>query len=79
MNERGRREAERLARGLRRHAREKALAATEVLGPMPPFFNRIDGRYRWQIILRAPNPVRALADFPIPAPWLLDIDPVSTL
>ena len=79
VNERGRREAERLARGLRRHVRDKELAATEVLGPTPPFFNRIDGRYRWQIILRAPNPVRALADFPLPAPWLLDIDPVSTL
>ncbi|HFQ93027.1 MAG TPA: primosomal protein N', partial [Anaerolineae bacterium] len=79
INDRGRREAERLARGLRLHVREKALAATEVLGPTPPFFNRIDGRYRWQIILRTPNPLRVLEEFPIPAPWLVDIDPVSTL
>lgn len=79
VNERGQREAEALARDLRRHIREKALAATEILGPAPPFFNRIDGRYRWQIIIRSPDPVRLLDDFPIPANWQIDIDPVSTL
>ncbi|MCP4356948.1 MAG: primosomal protein N', partial [Chloroflexi bacterium] len=79
VNERGQREAEKLARGLRLHIREKALGATEILGPTPPFFNRIDGRYRWQIIIRSPDPVRLLEDFPVPRPWLVDIDPVSTL
>ena len=79
VNERGRQEAEQLAKGLRLHIRSKALAATEILGPTPPFFNRIDGRYRWQIILRSPNPNRLLEDFPIPPKWLVDIDPVSTL
>lgn len=79
INDRGRRQAEKLAKGLRLHVREKALAATEILGPVPPFFNRIDGRYRWQIIVRSPDPVRLLEDFPIPRNWTLDIDPVSTL
>jgi primosomal protein N' (replication factor Y) (superfamily II helicase) len=79
IDERAQRQAEELARNLRRHAREKALGATEILGPTPPFFNRIDGRYRWQIIVRSPDPNRLLADFTIPAPWIIDIDPVSTL
>jgi primosomal protein N' (replication factor Y) (superfamily II helicase) len=79
VNDRGRREAEKLAKGLRLHVREKALAATEILGPTPPFFNRIDGRYRWQIIIRSPDPARLLEDFPIPKPWIIDIDPESTL
>ena len=79
INERGQREAEKMAKALRFHARELALAATEILGPVPPFFNRIDGRYRWQIIIRSPNPNRLLADFPIPPKWIVDIDPVSTL
>ncbi|MCP5099206.1 MAG: primosomal protein N', partial [Chloroflexi bacterium] len=79
VNERGQRQAESLAKGLRLHVRKKALAATEILGPVPPFFNRIDGRYRWQIIIRSPNPIRLLEDFPIPSKWLVDIDPVSTL
>ncbi|MBE2223086.1 MAG: primosomal protein N' [Anaerolineae bacterium] len=79
VNERGQREAEQVAKALRMHARDLALAATEILGPVPPFFNRIDGRYRWQIIIRSPNPNRLLAEFPIPARWIVDIDPVSTL
>ena len=79
INDRGQREAEKLAKGLRLHIRTKALAATEILGPTPPFFNRIDGRYRWQIILRSPDPNHLLEDFPIPPKWLVDIDPVSTL
>ena len=79
VNERGKREAEKLAKGLRRQARELALSATEILGPTPPFFNRIDGRYRWQLLIRTPNPTRLLADFPIPANWFVDIDPESTL
>ncbi|HUM68597.1 MAG TPA: primosomal protein N', partial [Chloroflexota bacterium] len=79
VNERGEREAEKLAKALRLHIREKALGATEILGPTPPYFNRIDGRYRWQLLVRSPDPVRLLADFPVPRPWLVDIDPVSTL
>jgi len=79
INERGQREAEKMAKALRLHARDLALAATEILGPVPPFFNRIDGRYRWQIIIRSPNPNRLLRDFPIPQKWIIDIDPVSTL
>ena len=79
INERGQREAEKLAKGLRLHIREQALAATEILGPVPPFFNRVDGRYRWQLIVRSPDPTRLLADFPIPPNWIVDIDPVSTL
>ena len=79
VNERGKRKAEKVAKGLRLHVREKALGATEILGPTPPFFNRIDGRYRWQIIIRSPDPRRLLEDFPLHRPWLIDMDPVSTL
>ncbi|MCA9960273.1 MAG: primosomal protein N', partial [Anaerolineales bacterium] len=79
VNERGQHEAERLAKELRLHIRDLALSATEILGPMPPFFNRIDGRFRWQLIIRSPDPVRLLQDFTIPPKWIVDIDPVSTL
>ena len=79
INERGQREAEKLAKALRFHARDLALASTEILGPVPPFFNRVNGRYRWQIIIRSPNPNRLLADFPVPTQWLVEIDPESTL
>jgi primosomal protein N' (replication factor Y) len=79
VNDRGRRQAEKLANALRRHRHDKALGATEIIGPTPPFFNRLGGRYRWQILIRAPDPARLLADFQVPRPWTVDVDPVSTL
>lgn len=79
VDARGRQQAEKLASGLRQHARELALSATEILGPVPPFFNRIDGRFRWQIIIRSPNPNRLLEGFPIPPLWIVDVDPESLL
>lgn len=79
INDRAEKQANELARALKIHIREKALGATEIYGPVPPFFSRIDGRYRWQIIIRSPDPNRLLDDFPIPPNWVIDIDPVSTL
>lgn len=79
LNDKARQQAEELARALHQHIHEKGLGAIDILGPAPPFFNRIDGRYRWQIILRAADPTRLLEDFHVPRPWLVDIDPVSTL
>jgi primosomal protein N' (replication factor Y) len=79
VDARAERQARQLAKALRLHAREKALGATELIGPLPPFFNRLDGRYRWQIVIRSPNPNRLLAGFQIPSPWVVDIDPVSLL
>ncbi len=77
--DRGQSEAQRLAAILRSHIRGKALGATEIIGPVPPFFSRVDGRYRWQIIVRSPDPTRLLVGFAIPKQWTLEIDPVSTL
>ena len=77
--DRGQREAQKLARALKVHIRDKALGATEIIGPVPPFFSRVDGRYRWQIIIRSPDPTRLLDGFTLPKNWTLEIDPVSTL
>ncbi len=52
-----------LARRLRAQATALALPADAVLGPAPPPIERIKGRYRWQVLLRAADvpPLRALA------------------
>ncbi|MDX1413159.1 MAG: primosomal protein N' [Candidatus Promineifilaceae bacterium] len=76
---RGQRLAEQLASKLRVYIRRKALTATELIGPVPPYFSRVDGRYRWQIIIRTPDPTRLLSDFAVPKNWTLEVDPVSTL
>jgi primosomal protein N' (replication factor Y) len=79
VNERAKRSATKLAEALRRHSHEKALGAIEIIGPTPAFFGRIDGRYRWQLLVRAADPVRLLEDFDVPRPWIIDVDPVTTL
>lgn len=50
----------------------------EILGPVPCFFSKVSGYYRWQIILRGDQFKAALPDR-LPEGWTLDLDPVSTL
>ena len=79
INDRAERMAKEMAQVLNLVVRERSLAATEILGPTPAFFTRLDGRYRWHIVIHTPDPHRLLEDVPIPRPWVVDIDPESTL
>ena len=79
VNDRAEEMARDMARVLNLAVRERSLAATDVLGPTPAFFTRLDGRYRWHIVVHTPDPHRLLDDLPIPRPWVVDIDPESTL
>ncbi len=79
VNDHAERMARDMANVLNQAVRERALAATDVLGPMPAFFTRLDGRYRWHIVVHTPDPHRLLEGIPIPRSWVVDIDPESTL
>jgi primosomal protein N' (replication factor Y) (superfamily II helicase) len=51
---------------------------TELVGPVPCFFSRLGGMYRWQLVLRGPDPSsllrgRALGD------WRVEVNPPSLL
>ena len=50
---------------------------TEILGPTPAYPPRLRGRYRWQIVLRGPDPRRLLDTTKIPHGWVVDVDPIS--
>ncbi len=55
---------------------------TTVIGPVPSFFARIGGYYRWQIILRGPDPVSVLREDSILRllmDWRVEVDPISLL
>jgi primosomal protein N' (replication factor Y) len=71
--------AEVLADMLRRALTRSGLPVTDLIGPAPPFFARLRGRYRWQIILRHHQPPAFLRNIDIPAGWRVEIDPVSVL
>jgi len=72
-----RREAEAMAARLRERARERGIAAS-VLGPAPAYVPRRAGRWRWNVVVRADDPVALLDADPGP-PWSVDVDPESLL
>ena len=75
-------EATRLADRLAQLIYDAGLVDTDIVGPAPAFLERLRSRYRWQLILRSPDPcllISALADEGLPAGWSVDIDPTSTL
>ena len=72
-------ETYRMATRLRAKRAESGAPETDILGPVPCFVRRVRGRYRWQIVVRAPTPETFLQDIAIPEGWALDIDPIALL
>lgn len=54
------------------------LEQTDIVGPAPAVMERLNGKYRWQMIARGPDihPLLRVLDTP---GWDVDIDPVSTM
>ncbi|HEU4326873.1 MAG TPA: primosomal protein N' [Roseiflexaceae bacterium] len=73
------REAERLATELRSLAEHLELPGWGLVGPAPAFFHRQRNRFRWHLVLRAPDPGPLLAALRVPPGWVLDVDPVHVL
>ncbi len=72
------RRAAALAEQIRSWLEEAAQRETEIIGPAPAFFSRLQGRYRWQIVLRGPDPASLLRGRRLPG-WRVEVDPVSLL
>lgn len=52
--------------------------ATEMIGPTPCFYARQNGLYRWQIILRGPDPASLFENQTL-GDWQVEVDPQSLL
>ena len=70
-------EATRWAELLRRERDGWGYSDVELIGPTPTHPPRLRGRYRWQIVLRAPNPRILLDKLAVPHGWTVDVDPVG--
>ena len=77
--DRAQQQAESAARRLRQVLQEQALTGTSLIGPAPCFFGRIDRQYRWQLLLRGPDPRAALRELSPEAGWQIDVDPLDIL
>ncbi len=71
--------AKKLARKIRGWMEAGDYRGTEMIGPVPCFFERVRGEYRWQIILRGPNPVGLLEGRLPGVEWKVEVGPVSVL
>jgi len=74
-------EAERMAQQV--HARIAHLGVRSediaVVGPVPAYFARYRGYYRWQLLLLGEDPAAVVRALTIPFGWRVDVDPVSVL
>ena len=72
------REAKRLSGLLREERDSWGLSDIEILGPTPAHPARLRGHYRWQLVLRGPDPRILLDKATVPQGWVIDVDPVGT-
>ncbi len=70
--------AQDLAGQIHHWLRSEGKKATQVIGPVPPFFARLKGNYRWQIILRGPDPVSLLRGRQLRG-WRVEVNPPNLL
>ena len=70
--------AQKLAQLLRGWMEQEARHETVLIGPAPCFFSRLGGQYRWQIVLRGPNPAALLRGRQLPD-WRIEVNPPSLL
>ncbi len=52
--------------------------ATELIGPVPCYFYKMAGEFRWQILVRGPDPATLLRGRAL-GEWRVEIDPPSVL
>lgn len=52
--------------------------STEMIGPAPAFYTRLNRQYRWQIILRGPDPLSLLRDIKFIG-WQAEVNPPALL
>jgi primosomal protein N' (replication factor Y) len=72
------RAAHTLASQLKRWIKEDGYRSTEMVGPVPCFYAQLGRLYRWQIVLRGPNPASLLRGRKI-RDWRIEVNPPSLL
>lgn len=72
-------EAQRVASWLAHEMRRLNLSA-DLIGPAPCFFSRVQGYYRWQVVIRSHQAIAPfLQGVAFPRGWRVDVDPVTLL
>ena len=71
-------EARQLAGQIRRWAEERSMGNVDLIGPAPCYFSKVNGLYRWQIVLRGAEPGAILRGKRLEN-WRVEVDPQDLL
>jgi primosomal protein N' (replication factor Y) (superfamily II helicase) len=71
-------EAGRMEKRLKSWLSSDRRPGTDLIGPAPCFYARLAGQYRWQIIIRGPDPASFIRGRDL-GPWQVEVDPPSLL
>jgi primosomal protein N' (replication factor Y) len=63
---------------LRAEIYARKMTQTDFIGPVPAYYRKVGGQFRWQIILRGPNPLPLLESLPLRG-WQVQIEPSDLL
>jgi primosomal protein N' (replication factor Y) (superfamily II helicase) len=72
-------EAQELAAQLDALLTKRGMARGSLIGPAPCFFAKVRDEYRWQIVIRHPDPASIMRELKLGMNWRIDIDPVNML
>ena len=75
--QKSRRAAQEMADRLRLWVDRQGFPTVDIIGPAPAYVQRVRSKFRWQILVNAPDPASVLGPVPMPLGWQVDIDPVS--
>lgn len=73
------RQAKTIAQTLRERIEAQGMSDTHLIGAVPCFFRRLEGHYRWQVLVRSPEPADLLRHVHLHPGIYVDIDPVDVL
>ena len=49
--------------------------STRLVGPTPAYFSKIRGEWRWQILVKGPNPLALIREHHPGPEWIVEVDP----
>lgn len=67
-----------MAQRIAKKIQDSTYTSTEIIGPVPCFFSRLNGYYRWQVIVRGSDPLSILRGFSLGG-WRVEVDPPNLL
>ena len=70
--------AKKMGGRLRQWLQDERRRSTDLIGPAPCFYARREGYFRWQIILRGPDPASLLTGR-VPKEWRIEVNPPALL